>query len=142
MMKQSKKEVKGKKRYLILLAVVLLAIGIGSTLYLTLFKSIEKTEGLLVGETKFSLNELFDTLELKIVGEYQGVVLAEVINKAGIENPEEQEYTIIAGDGYQKMVEWKSIQEGVFTREKRVIFSDLPRQYWVRNVARIEMRKK
>lgn len=141
-MKQSKKEAKGKKKYLILLAIVLLAIGIGSTLYLTLFKGIEKTEGLLVGETKFSLNELFDTLELTIVGEYQGVALAEVINKAGIENPEEQEYTIIAGDGYQKMVEWKSIQKGIFTREKRVIFSDLPRQYWVRNVAKIEMRKK
>ncbi len=141
-MKQSKKEAKGKKKYLILLAIVLLAIGIGSTLYLTLFKGIEKTEGLLVGETKFSLNELFDTLELTIVGEYQGVALAEVINKAGIENPEEQEYTIIAEDGYQKIVGWESIQEGIFTREKRVIFSDLPRQYWVRNVAKIEMRKK
>ncbi len=140
-MKQSKRKTQGKKRLLILLAIVLLAVGIGSTLYITLFKGIEKTEGLLVGETEFSLNEFFDTSELTIVGGYQGVALAEVINRAGIKNPEEQEYTIIAEDGYQKTVEWKSIQGGIFTRERRVIFSDLPKQYWMKNIARIEMKK-
>lgn len=141
-MKQSKVEVKGKKRSLILLAVILIIIGGGSTLYITLFKGAEKTEGLLVGETEFSLNELFGTSELITIREYQGVALAEIINKAGIENPEGQEYTIIAEDGYQKTVEWESIQEGIFTREKRVIFSDLPQQYWIKNTTRIEIREK
>jgi len=142
MVKQGKGEVKGKKRFLILLAVILIFIGVGSTLYITLFKGTEKTEGLLVGETEFSLNELFSTSELITVKEYQGVALAEVINKAGIKNPEVQEYTIIAEDGYQKTVEWESIKEGIFTREKRVVFPDLPQQYWIKNTTRIEIREK
>ncbi len=140
-MKQSKRKVREKKKFLILLAVILLAIGIGSTLYVTLFKSSEKTEGLVVGEMEFSLNQLFGTLELVTVGEHQGVALAEVINKAGIENPEEQKYTIIAEDGYKKMVEWESIQGGMLTREKRVVFSDLPKQYWIKNIVKIEVSK-
>lgn len=142
MVKQGKGEVKGKKRFLILLAVILVVIGVGSTLYITLFKGTEKTEVLLVGETEFSLNELFGTSDLITVGEYQGVALAEVINKAGIKNPEAQEYTIIAEDEYQKTVEWESIKEGIFTREKRVVFPDLPQQYWIKNTTRIEIREK
>jgi len=134
--------VKGKKRFLILLVVILIAIGVGSTLYITLSKGTEKTEGLLIGETEFPLNELFNTSELITVKEYQGVSLAEIINKAGIENPEAQEYTIIAEDGYQKTVEWESIQEGIFTSEKRVVFSDLPQQYWIKNTTRIGIREK
>ena len=141
-MKQGKGEVKGKKRFLILLVVILIAIGVGSTLYITLSKGTEKTEGLLIGETEFPLNELFNTSELITVKEYQGVSLAEIINKAGIENPEAQEYTIIAEDGYQKTVEWESIQEGIFTSEKRVVFSDLPQQYWIKNTTRIGIREK
>jgi len=142
MVKQGKGEAKVKKRLLILLAVILIIIGVGSTLYITLFKGAEKTEVLLVGETEFSLNELFGTSDLITVGEYQGVSLVEVINKAGIENPEAQEYTIIAEDGYQKTVEWESIKEGIFTSEKRVILPDLPKQYWLKNTTRIEIREK
>ena len=142
MEKQGKGEVKGKKRFLILLVAILIVIGVGSTLYIILSKGTEKTEDLLVGETEFSLNELFNTSELITVEEYQGVSLAEIINKAGIENPEAQEYTIIAEDGYQKTVEWESIQEGIFTSEKRVVFSDLPQQYWIKNTTRIGIREK
>jgi hypothetical protein len=134
--------VKGKKRFLILLVVILVVIGVGSTIYILLSKGAEKTEGLLVGETEFSLNELFDNSELITVEEYQGVSLAEIIDKAGIENPEAQEYTIIAEDGYQKTVEWESIQEGIFTSEKRVVFPDLPHQYWIKNTTKIEIREK
>jgi hypothetical protein len=133
---------KGKKRFLILLVAILIVIGVGSTLYIILSKGTEKTEDLLVGETEFSLDELFDTSELITVEEYQGVSLAEIINKAGIENPEAQEYTIIAEDGYQKTVEWESIQEGIFTSERRVIFPDLPQQYWIKNTTTIEIKEK
>lgn len=140
-MNQSKRKAGKRKKFLILLAVALLAVGIGSTLYVTSFKSSEKTEGLFVGGTEFSLKQLFGTLELVTVGEHQGVALAEVINKAGIENPEEQKYTIIAEDGYQKIVGWESMQGGMLTREKRVIFPDLPKQYWIKNIARIEVSK-
>ena len=140
-MKQNKGKVEEKQRFIIFLAVILVAIGVGSTLYLTSFRGSKKVEGLFIGETEFSLNELFDTLELIVVEEYQGVSLAELINKAEIQNPEEKKYTVAAEDGYQKTVEWKSIQEGVLTREKRVVFPDLPKQYWMKNIAKIEVSK-
>ena len=140
-MKQNKGKAKEKQRFIILLAVILVAIGVVSTLYVTLFRGSEKVEGLLIGGIEFSLNEVFDTLEVITVEEYQGVSLAELINKAGIQNPEEKKYTVVAGDGYQKTVEWKSMQEGVLTREKRVIFPDLPKQYWIKNIAKIEVSK-
>jgi len=140
-MKQVKGKAEKKQKLLILLAVILVAIGVVSTLYLTLFRGSEKVEGLFIGETEFSLNELFDTLELIVVEEYQGVSLAELINNAGIQNPEEKKYTVAAEDGYQKTVEWKSMQKGVLTREKRVVFPDLPKQYWMKNIAKIEVSK-
>jgi len=140
-MKQNKGKAEEKQRFIIFLAIILVAIGVVSTLYLTLFRGSEKAEGLFIGETEFSLNELFDTLDLIVVEEYQGVSLAELINKAEIQNPEEKKYTVAAEDGYQKTVEWKSMQEGVLTREKRVIFPDLPKQYWMKNIAKIEVSK-
>ncbi len=140
-MKQNKGKAEEKQRFIIFLAIILVAIGVVSTLYLTLFRGSEKAEGLFIGETEFSLNELFDTLDLIVVEEYQGVSLAELINKAEIQNPEEKKYTVAAEDGYQKTVEWKSIQEGVLTREKRVVFPDLPKQYWMKNIAKIEVSK-
>jgi len=140
-MKQNKGKAEEKQRFIIFLAIILVAIGVVSTLYLTLFRGSEKAEGLFIGETEFSLNELFDTLDLIVVEEYQGVSLAELINKAEIQNPEEKKYTVAAEDGYQKTVEWKSIQEGVLTREKRVVFPDLPKQYWMKNIAKIEVNK-
>jgi len=140
-MKQNKGKAEEKQRFIIFLAIILVAIGVVSTLYLTLFRGSEKAEGLFIGETEFSLNELFDTLDLIVVEEYQGVSLVELINKAEIQNPEEKKYTVAAEDGYQKTVEWKSIQEGVLTREKRVVFPDLPKQYWMKNIARIEVSK-
>lgn len=140
-MKQNKGKAEEKQRFIIFLAIILVAIGVVSTLYLTLFRGSEKAEGLFIGETEFSLNELFDTLDLIVVEEYQGVSLAELINKAEIQNPEEKKYTVAAEDGYQKTVEWKNIQEGVLTREKRVVFPDLPKQYWMKNIAKIEVSK-
>jgi predicted protein tyrosine phosphatase len=140
-MKQNKGKAEEKQRFIILLAVILIAIGVVSTLYVTLFRGSEKVEGLLIGETEFSLNKIFDALEVIVVEEYQGVSLAELINKAEIQNPEEKKYIVVAEDGYQKTVEWKSMQEGVLTREKRVVFLDLPKQYWMKNVAKIEVSK-
>ncbi|TET12463.1 hypothetical protein E3J84_01625 [Candidatus Aerophobetes bacterium] len=127
-----------KSKILFLAATILIAVGIGSTVYVRLFQSSSEAETLLVGKEKISLPQLFDVLKQKKIKDYQGIVLGNIIEKAGVENPEKHNYTIVAADGYQKTVSWENFKEGILTREKRVVFFDLPRQYWVEDVVKIE----
>lgn len=129
-----------KGKVLLLTAIILIAVGIGSTLYIYLFQSSSEAETLLVNKEEISLSQLFDVLEQKKIKDYQGIVLGNIIEKAGVENPEKCSYTIVAADGYQKTVFWENFKEGILTRGKRMVFSDLPTQYWIRNVVKIEVK--
>ncbi len=129
-----------KGKVLLLAAIILIAVGIGSTAYVCLFQSSSEAETLLVNKEEISLSQLFDVLEQRKIKDYQGIVLGNIIEKAGVENPEKHSYTIVSADGYQKTVLWENFKEGILTREKRVVFSDLPRQYWIRNVVKMEVK--
>jgi len=59
--------------------------------------------------------------------------------KTGISNPEKHEYMIIASDNYQKTVKWENMKNGIITAEGRSIFSDLPKAFRVKNIAKIEV---
>ena len=129
-----------KGKVLLLAAIILIAVGIGSTAYIYLSQSSSEAETFLVGKEEISLSQFFDVLEQRKIEDYQGIVLGNIIEKAGVENPEKHSYTIVAADGFQKTVSWENLKEGILTREKRVVFSDLPRQYWIRNVVKIEVK--
>ncbi len=72
-------------------------------------------------------------------GTFEGVTLTFVLEKAGVSQPEEHEYTFVGADGYKKTVSWIDLQEGLITRERRVIFANLPRAFFIRNVIKIEV---
>ena len=129
-----------KGKVLLLTAIILIAVGIGSTLYIYLSQSSSEAETLLIGKEKISLSQLFRVLEQRKIKDHQGIVLGNIIEKAGVENPEKHSYTIVGVDGYQKTVLWENFKEGILTREKRVVFSELPRQYWIRDVVKIEVK--
>lgn len=130
-----------KGKVLLLTAIILIAVGMGSTLYIYLFQSSSEAETLLLNKEEISLPQLFRVLEEKKIKDYQGIVLGNIIEKAGVENPEKHSYTIVGADGYQKTVSWENFKEGILTRDKkRVVFSDLPRQYWVEDVVKIEVK--
>ena len=74
---------------------------------------------------------------------YTGALLSDIINMSKIKNPEEHKYTI-AGPGkegglYQKTVEWNDMKNGILTEDKRTIFPNLPRAFWIKDVIKIEV---
>ena len=65
--------------------------------------------------------------------------MACIINLSGVEQPEKHEYTIIGADGHPQTVEWEDMKKGVLTKERRVIFENLPKKFWVKDVVKIEV---
>jgi len=127
-------------------AFFLLATGITSNAYLHL-RHIEKGDYISIGNEKVYIDDIFETCgimtfevnEKGVMKNYTGALLSDIINMSHIENPQEHKYVIIASDGYQKTVEWKDMMNGIITEEKRIIFPNLPRAFWIRDVIKIEV---
>ena len=121
------------------MAVVLLSLGIGSRIYLYVSHPSKEGETILVANEKLFLDRLFKTVESETIEEYRGVPLETVIIQAGIKAPEQHTYVLSAADGYQKTVAWEDLRQGLLLREGRVVLPSLPKQYWIKNLARIEV---
>ena len=61
------------------------------------------------------------------------------MNDTGLANPGTHEYKIIAADGYLKTVSWDDMQNGIILESKESYFSELPKQFNVRDVVEIEV---
>jgi len=94
--------------------------------------------GLKIADRTFTLKELFAICEERNLDEHSGIALDDMVIKAGISNPEEYTYTIIASDNYQKTVKWEDMQKGVLTNESFAVFPHLPKMYWVRDVIEVK----
>ncbi len=130
-----------RKVVFFLIAVVLLSLGIGSRIYLYVSHSPNEGETILVADEKLFLDRLFKTVESETVEEYRGVPLEAVIKQVGIKAPGQHTYVLSAADGYQKTVTWEDLRQGLLLREKRVVLPSLPKQYWIKNLAKIEVIK-
>ena len=130
----------GKDKLIPLLAIVVLLIGTGSSLYVQATQR-EVGETITIGDEVFIFEQLFQMCQQKELEEigYSGVALDDVILKAGVSSPESHEYTIIGAVEYQKTVTWENMRNGVLTEEKKVVFSDLPKAFRVRDVVEIEV---
>ena len=127
-----------------LVAVSLLIIGTMATIYV---KSYEEkgTAGTInvsgVDVPNSILFSLYDQqiLRTSVDETHIGIPLSKVLEYAHIETPTEYRYMIIGSDGYGKEVEWEHIEKSVLTAEKRIVFADLPKQFWVRNIIEIRL---
>jgi len=130
-----------KRIVILVLAILLLGVGIGSGVYLGLSGRIKtkKTETIIIAGKELPVKPLFETWELRSVEDYKGIALDALVKEVEVKNPEVCSYTIIAADGYQKTIAWKDFQQGLLTRERRTVFPSLPKQFWVRDVVRIEV---
>lgn len=130
----------GKNKLIPLFAIVVLLLGTSSSLYVHATQR-EDRETITIGDEVFTFEQLFQICQQKELEElgYSGVALDDMILKAGVPSPENHEYTIIGADGYQKTVTWDNLRNGVLTEEKRVVFSDLPKAFRVRDVVKIEV---
>ena len=127
------------EKIVISIAILLLAIGFLSNAFISREELKDYIE---INGIKIAAEKIFSSCEkkeLKIGNEtYFGISLPCLINMAGIKNPEEHNYKIMASD-YQKTVSWNDISSGILTEEKRAIFPNLPKAFWVRNVIKIEV---
>ncbi len=97
---------------------------------------------------EFTWDGIFEELDIvqftKDGVSYEGVELADVLEHAGFTDLANRTYTITGVDGYSKIVDWDSIQNGYLVLDEfKSFFPDLPddqiNKFKVRNVIRIEV---
>ncbi|MBN1390525.1 MAG: hypothetical protein JXA22_07785 [Candidatus Thermoplasmatota archaeon] len=133
----------GRSRWNVFLGILAVVILIGSFTVLAMNTMNEK------GSDSFTLNgityewdtldEGFDTVEVQ---GYLGVPLVDLVEDAGVQDPEEHEYKIIGADGYFKTVTWEDMGSGILTNdngENKVVFENKAKAYWIRDVVEIEV---
>ena len=131
------------ERFIPAIAILLLLVGIFSTVYVQSLQEGAEGEYITINGERLSFGEI-QRYSGRIIktseDEYSGISLAEMINKSGVINPDIHKYKITGSDGYSKTVEWKYVKNGVFLmEEKEVIFSDLPKQFWVKDIVDIKV---
>lgn len=124
-------------KYLPIIAIIILLIGIGSSIYVNAAK-IDSTNIIINGD-EFTVDQLFQMVEEKTIETESGIALDHLIEEIGITNPEMYEYTIIGTDGYQKTVSWENMGNGILTKGRESIFSDLPKAFSVKEIVEIKV---
>lgn len=136
----------GRSNWNILLFALAAAALIGSfsaLAYTTLNK--RSTDTFEVYGKEYDWDTLYVEFDLIDVQDVEGVPLEDLIRDAGVDDPEDHEYRIIAADGYLKTVSWKDMETGVISLEgtsehdKMVVFEDKAKAYWVFDVVEIEV---
>lgn len=127
----------GKERLIPLVAILVLILSSISTVYVYAIQS--NSEVIDIQGQDYTIDQLFYLGEEQVIEDYTGAGLATIMKKIGIRHPEEQDYTIIGADGYQKTVQWEHLENGLITKERQTIFSDLPKAFRVKDVVRIEV---
>ena len=126
-----------KKKLIPIIAVVVLLIGIGTSLLL--FLNNRNSSVVTINGTEFSSKEIFTLSSERSIDEYSGVALDELMVDAGVSDPEGLEFTLIGSDGYQKTVFWENMQNGLLTPDLMSVFSDLPKAFMVKDIVEIEV---
>ncbi|RLF29967.1 MAG: hypothetical protein DRN08_00265 [Thermoplasmata archaeon] len=129
-----------KEKLIPVSAILVLLIGIVSTIYVYAMQTQQETNYINVNGRDYTVDQLFSMIEPRIFESlnYSGIALDDLIVKTGVSCPECHDYIIIGGDGYQKTVKWENMKNGLLTPDRRVVFSDLPKAFRVRDVVKIE----
>ena len=129
----------GKEKLIPLVALIMLILGATSTVYV--YATQIDTDTITINNIEYTVDQIFYVAEPRTFDslEYSGVALDDLILKTGIACAECHEYNISGDDGYQKTVQWENMQNGLLTNERKVIFTDLPKAFRVKNVITIEV---
>jgi hypothetical protein len=137
----------GKEKLIPVLAIIVLLLAVGSTLYVQATKTeITEENAITINGNKYCLNELFDEVEKRTIqidgDEISGIALDSLIEYSGVLCGSCNTYTIKAThpSPYQQTVKWDNMQKGILTDYSRVYFPDLARAFWVYNVVEIEVK--
>lgn len=129
----------GKEKLIPIFAMIVILIGTGSSVYV--YATQTDTDHITINGQQYTIDQIFFIAEPRTFDSlnFSGVALDDLVIKAGVGCPECHEYTIVGDDGYQKTVTWENMQNGLLTKERRVVFSDLPKAFRVRDVVKIEV---
>ena len=127
----------GKEKLLPIVALIIILIGAGSSAYV--YASTIGSEYININGQDYTIDQLSFIGEERKFETFSGVALDDLIIKIGVPNPEKHEYTIIAADSYQKTVNWENMKNGLLTKDRVSIFSDLPKSFRVRDIVKIEV---
>ena len=131
-----------RERIIPIVAIVVLLVGSLSTIYVhgTVESSDDK---ITINGHSYTVNYIFSIVEQRTVvtndGSFSGIALDDLLEKTGTKCISCHTYTITGKDGYSKTVTWKNLQNGILTKERKVVFSDLPKAFRVRDVVSIEV---
>ena len=126
-----------KHSYWPILAILILLIGIGATLFVNAAKI--DTANITINGEEYTVEQLFQMGEEKTIGEESGIALDNLMEVIGVPNPETREYTIIGADGYQKTVNWENMSGGILTKNRESIFADLPKAFNIKEIVEIKV---
>ncbi|MGA1872351.1 MAG: hypothetical protein ACMUHY_01645 [Thermoplasmatota archaeon] len=108
--------------------------------------SIEPIDGdtITVNDKLYTWMQPFDLFTETIMydnesAEYTGVLLSDLINATSLANPQDRNYVITAGDGYQKEVTWDDMLMGLLldSEDHETFFPHLSKKYWIKDVVEI-----
>lgn len=130
----------GKDRLLPIFALIILLIGSVSSIYV--YATQVTTNTLLVDGQHYTIDQLFSLTQPRSFNEsqYSGIALDDLMLKTGIAHPEQHRYTLRGADGYEKTVTWENMKNGLLTKDKESIFSDLPKAFRVKDIITIEVK--
>lgn len=129
-----------KDRLLPIFALLILCTACISSIYVYANQTTTKT--ILINGQNYTIDQLFSITKPRRINdsEYSGIALDDLIIKTGVSNPEQYSYTLKAADGYEKTVSWKNMKNGLLTKDRASVFSDLPKAYRVKDIITIEVK--
>jgi len=132
----------GKEKLLPIFALLVLLVACTSSVYV--YATSTNSPTISINGARYTIDQVFrigtqKSFEVDGVT-YSGVGLDDFIKKTGVTAPENHEYTLIGADGYQKTVKWENMKNGLITKEKNSVFSDLPKAFRVKDLVAIEVK--
>ena len=129
----------GKDRLLPIVALILLALASGSSLYV--YASQTTVDTVQINGQQYTIDQLFSLAKPRSFNDsqYIGIALDDIMQKTGVTNPEQHTYTLKGSDGYEKTVSWENMKNGLLTKDRQSIFTDLPKAFRVKDIVTIEV---
>ena len=124
-------------KFIPIVALIIILIGAGSSAYV--YVTTIDSDYTRINGQDYTIDQLLFIGEERTIEIYTGIALDDLIVKIGVSNPGKHEYTIIAADAYQKTVKWENMKNGLLTKNRESIFSDLPKSFRVRDIVKIEV---
>jgi hypothetical protein len=130
----------GKDRLLPIFALLVLLTASASSLYV--YATQTTTDTLLVNGQHYTIDQLFSLAKPRTLNDsqYTGISLDDLMLETGVSHPEQHQYTLRGADGYEKTVTWENMKNGLLTKNRQSIFSDLPKAFRVKDIVTIEVK--